>query len=145
MNIHPMTFAHHAFVASGLALASSVWVIHPFRPGIGSWRTVDDEGDFFAARAAGVPACDPRLGAEPERFVTALEAGFFVPRFIADVFLEAAFRALRELFAMAFLLEFDCVGSSASPSPRCASGGAPSSGIAFNRRSLPASGSRRSH
>jgi hypothetical protein len=31
LNVQPRTFAHHSFVAIGSVLASSVWVIQPFR------------------------------------------------------------------------------------------------------------------
>ena len=43
MNFQPSTLAHHAFVAAGSALASSVCVIQPSRPFVGWWVS-DDEG-----------------------------------------------------------------------------------------------------
>src|SRR5262245_4629199 len=36
LNFQPSTFSAHAFVAAGLLLARSVWVIQPYRPFVGT-------------------------------------------------------------------------------------------------------------
>src|SRR5437773_10881820 len=50
-NLQPRTLAHHACVAAGSELASSVWVIQPYRPRVGTCFCADRFGarrPFFA-------------------------------------------------------------------------------------------------
>src|SRR5262245_32559767 len=54
LNVHPSTFAHHAFVAAGSELAKSVCVIHPYSPLVGVCRCFDSRAGFVDfARVAG--------------------------------------------------------------------------------------------
>ena len=77
MNVQPRAFAHHAFVASGSALASSVWVIQPY-VGVGGPSFSGDETDDFR---------------EADRFFADFrEADRFVADFREIAFLFAGFR-----------------------------------------------------
>lgn len=53
LKVQPSTLAHQALVASGAELASSVCVIQPERPGVGTCFSRAERGDFVLGRFLG--------------------------------------------------------------------------------------------
>jgi len=87
-NFHPSTFAAQALVAGGSALTSSVWVIQPYRPGVGvcfrgedpAARRVDRPVAFRVDRPAAFRADRPAT-LRGDRLFPDLPDDFFAGRF----------------------------------------------------------------